>query len=198
MRNLFVMAVAASLMVLGGCSGVERIGSLGETGIEAFDIRAEHAGSPSWSAGVLTWLNTKGERMVATIAPSSDPGLTAQVFQAGSRLGSAYLWGSSFDPRPDTYTDSSTTTTVSGAASASKAGASAKAGAKAGALAVNAPKTRITNNNNAEGGDGGNGGRGGGGGDGGAGGSGGAGGEHPHGGPPGQHPDGPPGRRGDD
>ncbi len=169
MRNLFVMAVAMSLLVLGGCSGVERIGSLGETGIEAFDIRAEHAGSPSWSAGVLTWLNKAGERQVATIAPSSDPGLTAQVFQAGSRLGSAYLWGSSFDPRPDTYTDSSTTTTVSGAASASKAGASAKAGA----LAVNAPKTRITNRNNAQGGDGGNGGRGGGGGDGGSGGAGG-------------------------
>ena len=55
MRNLFVMAVAASMCVLGGCTGVQKVGSLAipESGFTVYDIRAEHGGSPSWSAGVI-------------------------------------------------------------------------------------------------------------------------------------------------
>lgn len=187
MRNLFIMAASVlGICVFSGCTGVQSVGSLAipESGFAVYDIRGEHGLSPSWSAGVI--VNAAGEAVI--VAPGTEGGLFGRLIGSGTSLGSAYLFGHSI--RPDTYTDSSSTVVVSGSG--------ASANAKAGANATNAPKTRIVNNNNANGGDGGNGGRGGGGGDGGAGGSGGAGGEHPHGGPPGLHPDGPPGRRGDD
>ncbi len=165
MRNLFIMATAVlSMCVFSGCTGVQSVGSLAipESGFAVYDIRGEHGLSPSWSAGVI--VNALGEAVI--VAPGTEGGLFGRLIGSGTSLGSAYLFGHSI--RPDTYTDSSSTVVTSGSA----AGASAKAGAKAGANAVNAPKTRIVNNNRANGGDGGNGGRGGGGGDGGAGGSG--------------------------
>ena len=178
MRNLFVMAVAGSMCVLGGCSGVQKVGLLAipESGFAVYDIRAEHGGSPSWSAGVI--VNAAGEAVI--VAPGTEGGLFGRLIGSGTSIGSAYLFGHSI--RPDTYTDSSSTVVTSGSASGSESGASAGAeagaeagaGAVAGALAVNAPKTRITNNNRANGGEGGNGGNGGQGGGGGNGGSGGS------------------------
>jgi len=163
MRNLFIMAVAASMCVLGGCTGVQFVGSLEtpESGFAVYDIRGEHGLSPSWSAGVI--VNAAGEAVI--VAPGTEGGLFGRLIGSGTSLGSAYLFGHSI--RPDTYTDSSSTVVVSGSG--------ASANAKAGANAENAPKTRITNNNRANGGEGGNGGRGGGGGDGGSGGAGGSG-----------------------
>ena len=173
MRSLFVIFVGAVSVVLSGCSGVQTVGSLAipESGFAVYDIRAEHGGSPSWSAGVI--VNAAGEAVI--VAPGTEGGLFGRLIGSGTSIGSAYLFGHSI--RPDTYTDSSSTVVSSGSASGAEAGAaaSAQAGAKAGAAAVNAPKTRITNNNRANGGEGGNGGRGGGGGDGGQGGQGGQG-----------------------
>lgn len=165
MRNLFVMAVATSIMVLSGCSGVQSIGSLGDTGYQAFDIRAEHGLSPSWSVGVL--IAPDGTAMV--LAPGTETGLFGKVISAGSSIGSAYLFG--HELRPDTYTDSSSTSVTSGAS----AGAGAAAGAAAGASTHQSQGQAQGQSQTARGGrggDGGNGGRGGAGGDGGAGGNG--------------------------
>ena len=154
MRNLFVMAVTASMCVLGGCTGVQSVGSLAipESGFAVYDIRGEHGFSPRWSAGVI--VNAAGEAVI--VAPGTEGGLFGRLIGSGTSIGSAYLFGHSI--RPDTYTDSSSTVVVSGSG--------ASANAKAGALSVNAPKTRITNNNSANGGSGGSGGNGGSGGSG--------------------------------
>lgn len=165
MRNLFVMAFAVALM--GGCEGVKSLGNLGDTGIQAFALRGENAGSPSWSAGVLVL----PDGQLAVIAPSSDPGLTRAILGAGAQLGSAYLFGASI--RPDTYTDSSSTVVTSESASdadsksKSDADADARTSQSQGQFQGQAQGQAQGQNQSANGGRGGDGGRGGNGGAGG-------------------------------